>query len=144
MIEKSLILGLLLTPLSLLAVNDPGSSEINEKLDVVEAIIAETETQTAACQMHSAWHFPVELYGYLDIARKYADNAKKTKNLRKMQENLQSILAIVDECINGKEGYWSGNWNDVWVDPTPGVPDCALDSFVKMKKELETEIKKFL
>ncbi|WP_167614057.1 hypothetical protein [Maribellus sediminis] len=144
MIVKSMILGLLFTPLSLLAVDDPGNSKINEKLDVVETIIAEAEAQTAGCQMHSFWHFPVELYGYLNIARRYADNARKSKNLRKMQENLQCILAIVDESISGKEGYWSGNWNDVWVDPTPCVPDCALDSFVKMKKELETEIKKFL
>lgn len=143
MIVKSLILGLLFIPLSLLAVNDPRSIGFNEKLDVIDAIIAETETQTASCQMHSSWHFPVQLYGYLNIARKYADNAKKSKNLRKMQENLQSILATVDECINGKEGYWSGNWNDVWIDPTPCVPDCALDAFVKMKEELEAEIKKF-
>ncbi|WP_340113712.1 hypothetical protein [Maribellus mangrovi] len=138
MITKSMILGLLLTPLSIVAVNDSGGDELNNKLDEIEVLIAETEMQTATCQMHSTWRFPVELYGYLNLARKYAENVKKTKNQRKVQENLQSLLATVDECIKGKEGYWAGNWNDVWVDPVPSVPDCALQEFLELREELTT------
>jgi len=144
MIVKSLILGLLLAPLVLIAKNESGDKKINDKFDNIEAIIAAAEFNTASCQLHSTWHFPAELYAYLSVARHYADNYKKAKNVKKVHENLQNMLATVDECINGKNGYWSGNWNDVWVDPIPSVPDCALEAFMKMKEELEAEIQQFL
>ena len=140
MIGKSLLVGLLTVIFSLNAFSDTESESLVDKLDGLEEIIVETEIETSACQMQNGWHFPVQLYNYVQLARQYGDNLKRSKKSRKFDESLQNLIDAIDECIDGREGYWSGNWSDVWVDPVPSVPDCALGSFKKLKEELEAQI----
>ena len=144
MIGKGFILVLLLVPFSLSAHVDTEGENLSDKLDALEEIIFESEAETASCQLHSSWHFPLQLYSYVKLARQYGENLRKIKNSRKFEESLRGLLLEVDECIDGKKGYWSGNWSDVWVDPVPSVPDCALESFKKMRDELEARINNLL
>ena len=117
-----------------------GSESSAAKLDAMEEIIFDVEMETADCQVQNGWQFPVHLYNFVSLARQYGNNLKKMKNSRKLDESLRKLILAVDECIEGREGYWSGNWSDVWVDPVPAVPECALGSFKKMKEELESQI----
>jgi len=144
MIGKSIVLVLLLAPFLLSANVDTEGQNLVDRLNALEEIIFEAEAETASCQMHNSWHFPLELYSYVKLAKSYGENLRKVKNSRKFEESLRGLLLEVDECIEGKKGYWSGNWSDVWVDPVPSVPDCALESFKKMKVELEAKINNLL
>ncbi len=144
MIGKGFVLVLLMAPFPLFAFVDTEGENIPDKLDALEEIIFEAESETASCQLHSSWHFPLKLYAYVRLAKRYSENLRRAKHSKKFEEALRGLLQEVDECIDGKKGYWSGNWGDVWVDPVPSVPDCALESFKKMRNELETAVNSLL
>lgn len=144
MIGKGFMLVLLMAPYPLFAFVDTEGEKLTDRLDALEEIIFEAEAATASCQFHSSWHFPLKLYAYVKLAERYSDNLRKAKNSKKFEEALRGLLNAVDECIEGRKGYWSGNWNDVWVDPVPSVPDCAIESFKKMRSELESAVNALL
>ncbi len=144
MIGKEIVLVLLLAPSTLYANLDTEGENLADRLDALEEIIFEAEAETASCQMHSSWHFPLQLYSYVKMAKHYSENLRKIKNSKKFEDSLRGLLSEVEECIDGRKGYWSGNWGDVWIDPVPSVPDCALESFKRMKDELEARINNLL
>lgn len=140
MIGRNFIIGLLLTPFVLTANPDTEGEALIDRIGALEEIIINAELETSDCQMRNAWHFPFELYNYLNLAKRYGENIRKGKNSRKFEECLQALLETLDECIEGKQGYWSGNSSDVWVYPVPSVPECALETFRMLREELESKI----
>ncbi|HPF50623.1 MAG TPA: hypothetical protein PK335_03560 [Draconibacterium sp.] len=139
MSTKSLVLVFVLTCIPGIIYCDTEGDNLSEKLDNLENLIFKAELETCFCQQHSSWHFPCQLYNYVNLARQYGDRLNKGRNSRKFNENLQNLLNEVDECIQEKNNCM-GNWNDVWGNPSPSIPDCALDAFEKMRNELETQV----
>ena len=139
-----IILFLTLTLLLTISFPSYGSDHEREnpvdKLVVLEDLIANAELETAECQTRYGWHFPGELYYYLEVAQQGNENVKKPKNSRLYFQSLQAILSVVNECIEGREGYFSGNRKDVWVNPVPSIPECAKQVFEELKVELENEL----
>ncbi len=144
MIRRIFVIGLILAPFFLVANPDTEVESLIDRIGALEEIIVNAELETADCQMRNAWHFPFELYNCLNLAKRYGENIKKGKNSRKFEECLRALLDEIDECIEGKQGYWSGNSDDVWVYPVPSVPDCALETFILVREELEAKINALL
>jgi hypothetical protein len=143
MIAKTLFLIILLACVIPATGTETETKGMTDKLVALEELIANAELETAECQMWTGWHFPGALYYYLEVAKECSANGTKIKNSRKFYQSLQSIMAVVNDCIDGQEGYFAGNSNDVWVNPVPSIPECAIEAFKQLKIELETELAGF-
>jgi hypothetical protein len=143
MVAKSLLILVLFAWTIPVIGSETESKGTADKLTALEELIANAELETAECQMWTGWHFPGALYSYLELARECSANGTKIKNSRKFYQNLQSILSVVNECIDGQEGYFAGNCNDVWVNPVPAIPECAIEVFKTLRTSLETELRNF-
>lgn len=123
--------------LRVFSVNLPKPSAYEKKLDKMEAAVAQADKYTSYCQQSTSWQFPAKLYRYIESARVCYQQGNK-RNLKRANQYIQLLGIAIDQAIEGQEGYWSGYTADVWIDPVPPVPDCALQEFMELKDEITT------
>jgi len=132
---KIVVLCILVMPFLAFSVEPPGESAFEQTLDHLEAAVGRAEQNSAWCQQSTSWHFPARLYNYIYNARICYQKGNK-KQLKKAKNYLSLFENTVDLAIEGQSGYWSGNANNVWIDPILPAPECAMDVFIELKAEL--------
>ena len=124
------------------SVEQPKLSAFEQKLEDLEFAIVQADVNTAYCQQSTNWHFPAELYGYLENAR-YCHQKGNKKQQKKARQYIEMLVVALDVATEGTKGYWSGYTQDVWIDPEPPVPDCALQEFMELKDDITTLLSSF-
>ncbi len=133
---KIMVLYIALTPLCVLSVENLGQSVFEKKLDDIETAIIRADYYTSYCQQSTNWHFPDELYAYLERARTCYQKGGK-KHLKKANQYVLLLDLIIDSTIEGQPGYWRSNAQEVWIDAVPPIPACALDEFMELKEKVK-------
>ncbi|WP_297100921.1 hypothetical protein [uncultured Draconibacterium sp.] len=134
---KIVVLYIALSPLWAFSVEQPKLSAFEQKLEELEHTVAQADINTAYCQQSTNWHFPAELYCYIESARDCYKKGNK-KQLSRANQYIQLLNSTIDQAIEGEKGYWAGFNSEIWIDPVPPVPDCALQEFVELKDAITT------
>ncbi|HYQ58866.1 MAG TPA: hypothetical protein VEP89_16105 [Draconibacterium sp.] len=128
-----------LSTMRVFSVDLPQQSAFEKRLEELEIAVIRADRYTSYCQRSTNWHFPAELYSYIESARCCYQKGTK-KQLKKANDYLQLLSISIDLIIKGEEGYWRDYNCKIWIDPIPPVPDCAMQEFLELKVEITTKV----
>lgn len=115
----------------------------NNELANLEETIALADIATSKCQRETGWHFPVSLYNQTNKAQLYCHYKKNGRMQKKFHAYLDGLQEVLNETIEGIDGYWAGNTANIWVDPVPAAPVCAQEVLGQLKEEIELVVSSF-
>ncbi len=111
-----------------IGVNGTSAQDECTALDNVSTALTTLQTATADCQLETGWQVPPSFANHIAKAMEYCESRPNGKTMKKVYNSLQGLDEAITEAINGEPSYLLDGILDLWSDPVPPAPECAIDA----------------